>query len=71
MSYKKRELLLLQELLGSFPGIGGIRVVTYIYTTRVSYKKQELLTLHELLASSQGFGGIRVVTYISNTASVF
>ena len=71
MSYKKQELFLLQELLCSSQGFGGIRVVTYIYIPRrVSYKKQELLTLQELLASSQEFGGIRVVTYIGNTASV-
>jgi hypothetical protein len=33
VSYKKKELLTLQELLGSSPGFGVIRVVTYISKT--------------------------------------
>ena len=33
VSYKKQELFILQELLCSSPGFGGVRVVTYISNT--------------------------------------
>jgi hypothetical protein len=33
VSYKKKELLTLQELLRSSPGVGGVHVVTYISNT--------------------------------------
>jgi hypothetical protein len=33
VSYKKKELFILQDLLGSSRGLGGIRVVAYISNT--------------------------------------